>query len=246
MSANTNGSYLKYEYEETTKIIAPYYTPIGMATGLTVDPCGVKLVTKYEEEETCYRTDVSSSIILASTYNLEQDHVKDFEVRFLNRNNYIISHRYSILVKQLVIPVEAFSFYETLANFSKSESYFSGTQPGFFSGNIYAKQNKNEKVLGFFNIATQTEKRLFFNYTDFYPNEPLPPYADECNPYPTPLRKDNGKCYLAVLVDYNFVRYVGDNHNPVDSQGPYFVVPRICGDCTVLGGITPPPFWTEE
>ena len=57
-------------------------------------------------------------------------------VRFINRNNYIISHRYSILVRQFVQSNEAFTFYETLNDLSRNESLFSETQPGFLAGNV--------------------------------------------------------------------------------------------------------------
>lgn len=235
----------RYMYEETYRIIAPRWSPVDLIGDPEGGPggCGVVKVAKENEERVCYATDISNEIILTNTSNLQEDRVSNFRVRFINRNNYIISHRYSILVRQLVQSNIAFAFYETLGQFSGSESLFSETQPGFLEGNVFSEQDEEEKVLGFFDVASVTEQRIFFNYTDFYPDEPLPPYVDLCNESSLPL-SDMG-CVLRPIVERNAVRFVGDNNNPQLGQGPFFTVPRVCGDCTVLGGIEVPEFWTE-
>jgi len=176
---------------------------------------------------------------------LQEDRVSNFMVHFINRNNYIISHRYSILVRQLVQSNTAFRFYETLGEFSSSESLFSETQPGFLEGNVFSMQDEDEKVLGFFDVASVTEQRIFFNYTDFYPDEPLPPYLSPCDETALPLANQDGSCFLQAVLERNAIRFVRDNNNSTAFEGPFFTVPRICGDCTVLGAVEVPDFWTE-
>ncbi len=235
----------RYEFAETYKIIAPDWTPDDLIPGPNPD-CNVLVVPRTTDQETCFTTDVSRDIILTDTNDLNEDRVSRFLVRFINRNNYIITHRYSIMVRQLVQSNEAYTFFETLRDFSGSESLFSETQPGFLAGNVFSVESSNEKVLGYFDVASVTEERIFFNYDDFFPGEPLPPYADPCARSSPPLTRGNPPvCVLRNQVVANLVRYVGSNSAPGSTTGPHEIVPRVCGDCTVLGKTEIPEFWIE-
>ena len=164
--------------------------------------------------------------------------LSELPIRFINRNNYIISHRYSLLVKQFTISKEAYLFFEKLKSFSGEQDAFSQTQPGFFSGNVFSEDNLDEKVLGYFDVTSVTTKRIFFNYVDFFPNEPLPPYVSEdCVPF---IVGPGTNPSLGELIDNNLVRYQA-TINSFD----FSVVSRICADCTVVGTIEVPEFWIE-
>lgn len=191
------------------------------------------------EEQVCFNTEISNNIILTDTNDLEEDRVERFMVRFIDRDNFIISHRYSILVRQFVQSFEAYTFFETLRNFTGSESLFSGIQPGFLIGNVFSDQEPSEKVSGYFDVASVAEERIFFNYDDFFPGEDLPPYINSCQPVSPP--------FLVVVsqVREEVVKFFDLNPAPNILQGPYFVVPRECGDCTVIGESAAPEFWIE-
>lgn len=238
-----NSIYYKYEYEETYKVIAPNWGPVQLFAGpeeFRTVSIGNRDPTK--EERTCYATDSSNSIILTKTSSVGEDRVSDFEVRFLNKDNYIISHRYSILVKQYVLSPQAYGFYEKLKDFSGSESLFSQSQPGFINGNIFPENGSNERVVGIFEVSSVSEKRLFFNYVDFFPNEELPPFIDECKR----ITLAPGDPTLYDGVKNNRVSYAGEIINQeTGAREAYIVVPRVCGVCTVLGSATIPDFWEE-
>ncbi|WP_420601955.1 DUF4249 domain-containing protein [Flagellimonas sp.] len=240
----------RYEYEETYKIVAPFWSPIGLER-TPVDEatqiCDVRKIPDEKSKETCFATDFSNSIIQASTVDLSEDRVSNFRVRFINRDNYIISHRYSILVRQYIQSNEAFTFYETLNEFSGSDSFFSETQPGFLEGNISSDQSRNEKVLGYFDVASVSEERIFLNYDDFFPGEDLPPYVDPCQLSSPPLSTPGipPRCILAIQADLGVVSYAGDNDSGGSTEGPFFVVPSVCGDCTEIGKVEIPEFWIE-
>lgn len=249
-STDTFNNY-RYEYVETYRVIAPDWNVVSLVNvPQPVCPLTIKSVRE-RDEQICYPTRSSNEIILASTSNFDQNRLQRFQVKFINRNNYILSHRYSILVRQYVQSNEAYSFYETLEDFSGSESIFSETQPGFLEGNVRGDNNSDEKVVGYFDVATVTEKRLFFNYDDFFPGEPLPPYADPCKRSAPKVAAGHGpepRCILASMVDLDLIRFVTDNVDYVGPQsdgGPFIVVPRVCGDCTVLGTTEVPEFWVE-
>ncbi|WP_420322720.1 DUF4249 domain-containing protein [Flagellimonas sp.] len=242
---NDNSKNYRYEYEETYKVIAPNWDP----TMLIGDPapdsgCNVIKVNNDLNEQTCFPTDFSNTIILTSTEDLAEDRVSNFLVRFIPRDNYIISHRYSILVRQFVQSNEAFTFFERLNELSSSESLFSQVQPGFLQGNVFSKDSEEERVLGFFDVSTVSEQRIFFNYDDFFPGEPLPPYVEPCNLNAPPLASIGG-CIVRPIIEIRAGVYAGDNDDPLIGPGPYIILSRVCGDCSVLGPKEVPDFWIE-
>jgi Domain of unknown function (DUF4249) len=246
---NRNSNYYRYEYEETYKIIAPKWSSLDFI--ILFNEYGNALpqpgfVVKSKEERICYKTDLSNSIIQTITTNLSEDRVSKFAVRNIPVDDAIISHRYSILVKQYVQSLEAFNYYSILNQLSSSESLFSQIQPGFINSNIFSIENKNEKVLGFFEVTSVSQKRLFFNYIDFFPNEPLPPYFIDCGEISLPIIDiKTGAARLLMAIKDGQVKYFRDNLFPALNQGPYWEVPSACGDCTQLGSNIKPDFWVD-
>jgi hypothetical protein len=146
-------------------------------------------------------------------------------------------------------------FYETLNNFSGSESVFSEDQPGFLEGNVFSVGNNTEKVFGFFEVTSVDEKRIFFNYEDLFPNEPLPLYFVTCDEFYTPnlIREStdflhtwlNSPLVDAINEGYQFYdENVDDSNSPLE-YAPFRLVLQPCGDCTFLGNNNIPDFWEE-
>ncbi len=241
-------SFFRYEYEETYKIIAPRWlsydfalvssnsvgsqTQVFATNGLE----SVILVPKEQEERICYGTNRSKNIIIGTTEELEENRLLGFKVRFVNSDDFILSHRYSILVKQYVTSFEAYTYYKTLKEISSSESLFSENQPGFFIGNIKSEKNRDEKIIGFFDVSAVAEERLFFNYSDFYPGERLPPYVNACRSI-KPIT-------LLEQVRLDIVHY-NDPGAYEDEDDAQIAIPRECGDCTALGSNVKPSFWQD-
>ncbi|PRX54549.1 DUF4249 domain-containing protein [Flagellimonas meridianipacifica] len=237
----------RFEYEETYQIIAPRWVAVdAVVVRDRPPPAIVILEPKTEEQQVCYNTELSNTIILGDTENTDQNGLTRFPVRFIGRDNFIISHRYSILVRQFAQTREAFAFYETLNEFSsRTESLFSQIQPGFLIGNVFSLESESENVLGFFEVSSVTSRRIFFDYEDFFPGEPLPPYASDCSLEFTPdllPGSPDGPSPLVQAINslgQKFVESTGD-----DSR-PFVLVSRPCGDCTALGSNVIPDFWEE-
>ncbi len=241
-----SSKFYRFEYEESYKIVAPLWIPEDVTYGIEDGMLVFPLVPRPIEELICFNTVISNSIDITSTNLLVEDRLEQYRVRFLNRNNYIISHRYSILVKQYVQSQAAYSYYEALSELSESENILSETQPGFLQGNMMSLSNSNEKVVGFFEVSSVDEKRIYFNYEDLFPGEPLPPYAQNCEQFFTPPTSDGGGgCPLCSFIEQGF-KYFGP-HEPTDpeNEGPIVLVNRECGDCTALGNSEPPDFWID-
>lgn len=241
-----NSKYYRYEYEETYKIVAPFWSPRDFVITNDSYPWAHELQLKTTEQQTCYNSVKSNTIIQTQTTNLSEDKVSKFTVRYIPKNNPIISHRYSIFVKQYVQSLEAHTYYKTLNKFAGSTNVFSQTQPGFIYGNIVSVEDKNEKVIGIFEVSSVSSKRIFLNYTDFFTREGLPPYFIECEtsaPLTTQFPRVTDAPDFYIFIMQGSIKYVRRNLEPQEGQGPYIAVTTECGDCTTLGSNIKPDFW---
>lgn len=265
MDNSGSSNYYRYEYEETYKIIAPDWTSAEFKL-TNYEPCNpdpddpriiydLEVVPRTEEQQVCFKTVASQNIIQNSSANLSASRIERFPVRFISSADFILSHRYSILVRQYVQSANAFSYYQNLENFSSASNVFSEIQPGFLSGNISTENESDKKVLGYFEVASVSEKRLFFDYRDFYPNEPLPLYVNKCVPFSAPLEHvsycfrglTGSPCAQSLIerININLISYADQYDVGEMCTGPYLVVARECGDCTTLGSNIVPSFWVD-
>lgn len=253
----TNTSkYYRYEYTETYKIIAPKWDsrkaivitipaiPPNPDEDFPGSPGGeaIVVIPRTYESQTCFSTKKSDKIILTTTNNISEDRVH-FPVRFISNQNYIISHRYTIFIKQYIQNLAAHTYYKTLRDLSTSESILSPKQPGFFYGNIKSVENPSEKVIGFFEVSSVSSERIYFNYSDLFPNEPLPPYYEsDCEIKEFKNCDGDPPCKGPVLR--SVIRTNSLVHYSSNSTFFYMVNPP-CGDCTTFSSNIVPPFWIE-
>jgi hypothetical protein len=241
--------YFYFDYLETYKIIAPYWSPydaVVIFEGETMFATSV--IFREREERTCYGTDIAKSIILQSTLGLTEDRIGHLNVRFLERDDYKLTHRYCILVRQYVQNPETYSYYETLKGLTDpSQNIFSEDQPGFLAGNVVSVDDPEENVAGFFEVSSVSEKRIFFNWEDFFSNEEKPPYYLECQLVAPNISGTIGNRALLNAIYEDRLRFYDYNTNPSSPplDGPYLMARPECGDCTVLGSNIVPDFWTE-
>ena len=244
----TNSSkYYRYEYEETSKVTAPKWKPVKAVVLPPNDEINhpfIELVDRDVEARVCYSLAKSNTLLLTSTNLQSEDRVTNFPVRFISSADYIIAERYSILVKQYVQNLESYIFYKTLSEISGSGSILSQNQPGFFYGNVRSLDNPNEKVIGFFDVASVSTKRIFFNYHDLFPAAQYPAYFDDCTEFefaycfdPAPAACDGTR--LNGLVTSNSLIYL------LHSGITYTYIKPICGDCTSFSSNVRPEFWID-
>jgi hypothetical protein len=264
---NGKSRYYRYDYEETYKIIAPKWVNTeAITTVFKNNPSEIGQIILQprgsKEVRTCYSTKKSDKIILTNTNNLTEDKV-NFPVRFISSSDYIIMNRYSILVKQYVQNLAAYTYYQTLKELSGSESLLSQNQPGFFSGNIKSDDNPNKKVIGFFEVASYSEKRIFFNFSDVFPTEKIPNYPFKC---PSPLNETIEKEYvfqycffpgpnkcagltiINKLASKEYIYFGGySQFGKIPFNGTVFIemYPIQCGDCTSFSSNIKPLFWID-
>jgi len=247
-------SYFQYTYEETFLVQPPAFSPDNAILIKDFPFCkvGVDEDARPDSKRRCYRTQLSNNLNLLNLENTNQSSVRRHLVRFIPRNRYEISYRYSINAKQNVISEQAYDYFETLGGFVTETNVFSQIQPGFVASNIKNENGTTNNVIGFFTLASVQTQRIFFNYDDFFPGEPLPPFIDDCiveAPSQFPNDPDDDSCGpLISAIKNGSLLYVRLNEGEIDCMNPpcpFVMVARICGDCEVLGVPEPPPFWED-
>ena len=249
-----NARYYRFEFEETQRITAGSWGPQEIIIVSDTPPFEVTNIPNTRNNRICYLTTRSNdALIQTQTNGLSEDRITQFPVKFLSKTDSIIRDRYSILVKQHVQSLEAYTYFSTLDQFTSSESVFSENQPGFLDGNIFSTNNTDEKVLGFFELNTVSTKRLFLNYEDVFPNENQLPNFANCGIGArfSPALVDPNNPNFSPLIDLlqrNEITFFAQNEDFFGNfieDPPYEVVPRWCGDCTFWGTNVRPEFWID-
>lgn len=254
----TNSSkYYRFEYEETNKIVAPKWVPVKGVGTFVYDPNGnlggtIDLIPRTTEARVCFNTKKSDKIIVTSTNDLSEDRVA-FPIRFIKSTDYTIANRYSIMVTQYVQNLASYTYYKTLKELSGSGSILSQNQPGFFAGNIKCIENPEEKVIGYFEVSSVSSKRIFFNYNQVFPTDPIPKYPYQCEV--DPLLQDDDLnhffklCFGMSLECRGSQLISGLQNNQMcyynNVNDIYEVYDIQCGDCTSFSSNIIPSFWID-
>ncbi|QQX78252.1 DUF4249 domain-containing protein [Aequorivita iocasae] len=242
-----NAKYYRYAYEETYKIVAPYPSPYNSEI-IDFDPISGTyqvILTPREPEEICYSTEFSTGINQTTTTELNENKVFRFPVRYLSKLDAKMQTRYSILVKQYVQSVEAYTFYKIIKELGSIESLLSQGQPGYVAGNMVSEENPDEKVLGFFEVSSMTSKRIYFNYDDFGLEKP--PYFVDCDllllDYRDNTNLDNDPDEREIIYTYlTFYDYQVFSF----AQGVLYTIAKPeCTVCTSFSSNVRPDFWED-
>ena len=238
--------YYRYDYDETFKIVAPYWNKYRLNITDRAFPFAFDVVEDSEEtqKQICYKTQRSTKVILAETGTFANNNTNQL-IRSVQKDNYIISHRYSLLVKQYVQSVDAYNYFKTLSKLSTSQSLFTQSQPGQIASNIKSSKS-NDNVIGIFEVSSVSTKRVYINFEDYFPNTQIG-YGVNCD-FISPtinLGISDVESFLILVLDGKQYIYYDDNHNQGDNEGPYDLVTTACGDCSVLGKSIKPTFWVD-
>ena len=232
--------YYKYNFVETYKIVSPF----SYAFDLEVIDGEFVEIPKTREETVCYVTEASKEVLLANTNLQAGNDLEGFLVKFMGRKNYRTAHRYSIVVRQFSISEEAFSYYETLKDFSESENLFSQNQLGLINGNVFSVSDPGEPVVGMFNVASISLQRIFFNFEDFYDRQEfLPNTHVECEVLFPPTGTVAQRNVIGEQLRIGDIKYLG--FEVALPANIYRFIKAGCVDCTLYGSNTAPEFWEE-
>lgn len=194
------------------------------------------------EIQYCYKSQYMRDYFLTNTAALSDALVYDFKLFTLSKASQKLYFGYSILVKQLALTAESYSYYQlTKTNSNNLGTLFDPipTQP---VSNIRCLTRPSEPVIGFFNASYLQTKRLYFRRVDITPSNVL---YDE-----TGYELCTGNvALLDELSDELFKgMIIGDRvFDPITFElVGYSYSTEECMDCRKKGGTTTKPdYWYE-
>ncbi|AUP79972.1 DUF4249 domain-containing protein [Flavivirga eckloniae] len=245
---NTNdnlgdANYFRYEYEETYKVVAPLFTtnniiPVNVVYTEYDIHFDTLDVLRSRDKQVCYSTKYSNQILITSVNGLSEDKISRFPIRFLSSETAFLRERYSILVRQYVQSANANNFYKILKELGSDGSLLIDNQPGFIRGNIFSKENRKEKIVGFFDVSSVTSKRIYFNYKDFDFDYPF--YFFRCDEITLNYGKMEERFRMFKWLNSpSAYMYVSGG-----KFSPRFVSSK-CVDCTTFSSNIKPEFWED-
>lgn len=231
--ASNNSRYYRWDYEETWEIATNYYSDVRLAsvTPITV----VTRAMPQEDVSRCWKYDVSRTIMIGSTAQLQSDVVFQAPLYYVPANIEKLGVRYSTLIKQSVLTKEAYEYFALMKKNTEQLGSIFDPLPSELRGNIKCLTDPDEQVIGFVTASSQQTKRIFINSQEIPDSKFI--YIN-CDSKMVPIHPDTLRKYLPELEPYAEFR---DAFNILTH---YFIAQPPCFDCTKRNGnTTKPSYW---
>ena len=220
--------YYRWEYQDTWEFNSTYFATIQYVNH-KVTPLNI------DSFYTCWKYNSSTSILLGSTTKLAADEVSLAPLVLIPNGSWELSKRYSILVRQYVLTIDAFNFWQQMQKNTEQIGSIFSPQPTEAKGNLHAVKDTSELVIGFISAGTLRQQRIFIT-PDQVPNWISQSHFD-CSEMNIP--EDSLEFYLVRL-------YGNLPIGPAPTTTPenrYFIAASPCVDCRLTGTNVKPPFW---
>jgi hypothetical protein len=214
--------YFRYDYQETWKFISPFFAVLQYSNDSVQDYAPNKI-------SVCWHSDISGSIILATSTQLSKDVIYEAPIVNIPLNSQQISVKYSILVKQYAITKAAYNWWGIMQNNTENIGSIFGVQPSVDIGNLHCLTDTTEQVIGYVSAGTIRSQRIFITEDQVFPWDFISPcLLDSC---PT---NQMGAYYSTGFLP---IEWETQNH------GALYIGWKTCVDCTLTGTNVQPPFW---
>jgi hypothetical protein len=225
-----NTWYYRWEYAETYEFHSRYNSTYKYL------PATNEVVPRDQSESVfiCWRTNLSTEILLGSSSKLQSDVIFENPLQFIPAGSEKLAIRYSILVKQYSLTKEAYDYLQVMKKNTESIGSIFGVLPAELSGNIHCLSNPSEQVIGFITISPVHETRIFINNSELSDwNFQMP-----CIEVLVANNPDSMKLYFNTFVP--IAAFYGSSPNII----AWYSSDINCVDCVYRGGTTvKPSFW---
>jgi len=223
---NNNTWFYRWNFKETWEFRSKYRSLNIWEDGMVKD--------RVDQIYTCWKYDESSTVLIATSKNLNEDIISEFPVVYVSNATDRLKAKYSILVKQYALSEESFNYWKELEKINENLGTMFDPQPSIIRGNIYNINDDNDIVLGYFDASSVQEKRLFIQKGE-YPNIVTPNYYVGCI--------DTVASYFQIQalinVGYMLVGEVMTATGGIAYQFSY----EYCINCKLYGTNVKPEFW---
>jgi Domain of unknown function (DUF4249) len=229
-----NTRYYQWEYVETWEIHSAYFSQlkyhIEQLPGEQIYSIEYRNpVTKDNDSSLyyCWQFNSSANLQLGSSAKLSHD-IINLPIVYIPHASRELSVLYSIYIRQYAWTKPGYEYLEIMKKNTETTGSVFDAQPSQLNGNIHNVNDPAEPVIGFFNISTLQEKRIFVRNSDF----PDWGYRDNC---------------FKVKVGYSSdeIKRNGIGLLPTVEGGLtfFYAASPYCVDCTLTGTNVKPSFW---
>lgn len=181
----------------------------------------------------CWKNHQINRNLTASTINLSTPVIKGFKLNYITTETRALSVRYSFLVRQFRLNMDAYNYYSSVQNITDEQSTLYASLPYQVKGNVRNMNDPDKAALGYFLVSSEVSKRIFVDR-------------------PTGNIHNYGICVLSDR-DYEAMRWIwatGKAEWPLyvttDDNYRRALPTQECIDCTKKGGETiKPDFWVD-
>ncbi len=182
------------------------------------------------ELRTCWKSKSISGIYLAKTSGLEENRVINAPLNFESQYGDELSIRYSLKVRQYAISESAYRFWEDAGKLISETGGLYETQPFRLEGNIRCTSDTTIYVVGIFEVAGVSTKRIFLDKPLEFPVTPV-------------------ECILSEVGTRDFPWYrlpAGSFVTQDLTTGKFYTSSPSCYDCRLREAtLEKPPFWID-
>ena len=115
-----------------------------------------------EDTSNCWHTNSSSRIIIQSSEGLNTNQLKGHPIFQLDEYSYKPFYGYSLMVKQYTVNKPVYDFWRMLRENTQANGTVFDNIPYNAQGNIYACENENTRVFGYFDACSVTRQRVHY------------------------------------------------------------------------------------
>ncbi|NII23981.1 DUF4249 domain-containing protein [Pseudoflavitalea sp. X16] len=228
--------YYRWEWEETWEFHSAFTTQLEYAYGRPGEITGIKYRFPNQNHDLskyyCWKHGSSTNLIIGSSAKLSRDSI-DLPLHFIPRGSVKLSVLYSIKVKQYAVSREGYDFLQRMKKNTEQTGTLFDAQPSELVGNIHAKNNPNEIVIGFVDVADQQEKRIFIRASEMNNWG----YRTGCTELIVPNVLDS-------ILAYSYLMPTSvEEMTPFGDILSYRGSGPTCVDCTLTGTNVRPSFW---
>jgi hypothetical protein len=243
--ASKSTTYYRWDFSETW-IIHSAFSSIFEYTSIPKDtvvsrPLGDLVYT-------CWLSDVSNNIILASSAKLSRDIITNNEIAFIASTSEKIATRYSILVKQYALTTDAFNYWQQLKKNTEQLGSIFDAQPSEISGNIHSITNPSEPVIGYISAGSYSQSRIFIDTRNLPAWQAISPNSACFIDTLLFSKPPNGENQVAneIYLGYQIPLYpiLLRPGSPIILG--YAASSPQCVDCTLRGTNKKPAFWINN
>lgn len=228
-SRDPSGStrYYQWVYTETWEYDADRQSGFYVRNGLAVP--------RHSSEQIyiCYFTVESSKVLISTTSDQSVDFINDYPLVHIPIGSKKLSRHYRIQVQQRALDESSYNYWLQLQRTTESLGGLFDPLPARVTGNIRAKNDPGQTVLGYFSGGGVQEKQLYIDHYDL----------------PLELRTINRKfCGVDSILLAGLRNYL-DGDALIGPYGSplvigYTVTTPTCMDCRSEGGVlTKPANW---